>query len=78
MNNYILEYYQSIKDGSVVVGKWIRLWYEYVIKGLKNKSFYFNQKKANKCIKFVENFCHHHEGELAPNLIKMELWHTKQ
>ena len=74
MNNYILEYYQSIKDGSVVVGKWIRLWYEYVIKGLKNKSFYFNQKKANKCIKFVENFCHHHEGELAPNLIKLELW----
>ena len=74
MNNYILEYYQSIKDGSIVVGKWIRLWYEYVIKGLKNKSFYFNQKKANKCIKFVENFCHHHEGELAPNLIKLELW----
>lgn len=74
MNNYILEYYQSIKDGSVVVGKWIRLWYEYVVKGLKNKSFYFNQKKANKCIKFVENFCHHHEGELAPNLIKLELW----
>lgn len=74
MNNYILEYYQSIKDGSVVVGKWIRLWYEYVVKGLKNKSFYFNQKKANKCIKFVESFCHHHEGELAPNLIKLELW----
>ena len=74
MNNYILEYYQSIKDGSIVVGKWIRLWYEYVVKGLKNKSFYFNQKKANKCIKFVENFCHHHEGELAPNLIKLELW----
>lgn len=74
MNNYILEYYQSIKDGSVVVGKWIRLWYEYLVKGLKNKSFYFNQKKANKCVKFVENFCHHHEGELAPNLIKLELW----
>lgn len=74
MNNYILEYYQAIKDGSIVVGEHIRLWYEYIIKGLKNKSFYFNQKKANKSIKFIETFCHHHEGELAPNLIKLELW----
>lgn len=73
-NNYIFEYYQAITDGREVVGKWIRLWYEYVIKGLKNKSFYFDQKKANKVIKFKENFCHHHEGELAPQLLKLELW----
>ena len=74
MTNYILEYYQAIKDGSIVVGEHIRLWYEYIIQGLKNKSFYYNQKKANKSIKFIETFCHHHEGELAPNLIKLELW----
>ena len=73
-NNYIYEYYQAIKDGREVVGKWIRLWYEYVIKGLKNKAFFFDQKKANKVIKFKENFCHHHEGELAPQLLKLELW----
>ena len=74
MNDYILEYYQGIKDGSIVVGKWVRLWYEYIIKGLKNKSFYFDQKKANKAIRFVEGFCRHHEGELAPALLKLELW----
>ena len=39
MTNYILEYYQAIKDGSIVVGEHIRLWYEYIIRGLKNKSF---------------------------------------
>lgn len=74
MNSYILEYYQAIKDGSEVVGKWVELFYAYIIKGLKNKSFYYNQKKASKAIKFVEMFCHHHEGELAPNLITLELW----
>ena len=74
MNNYILEYYQAIKDGSIIVGEYIRLWYEYIVKGLKRKSFFYDQKKANKSIKFVETFCHHHEGELAPNLIKLELW----
>ena len=74
MNNYILEYYQAIKDGSVIVGEYIRLWYEYIMKGLKDKSFYFNQKKANKAIRFIEAFCHHHEGDLAPQLIRLELW----
>ena len=74
MTNYILEYYQGIKDGSETVGKYIRQWYEYLIKGLKKKTFYFDQKKANRAIKFIETFCHHHEGELAPNLIELELW----
>lgn len=74
MNNFIYEYYQAIKDGSIIVGKWIRLWYEYIVKGLEDKSFYFDKKKANKAVKFIENFCHHHEGDLAPNLIELELW----
>ena len=74
MHNYIFEYYQQIKDGSVVVGKWIILLYEMIIKGLENKSFFYNNKKAQASILFVENFCHHHEGELAPQRIKLELW----
>ena len=73
MNN-IYEYYQQIKDGRIVVGKWIRLWYEYIIKGLENKVFFYDNKKAEKAIRFVENFAHHHEGELAPKLVKLELW----
>ena len=74
MNNYILEYYQKIQDGTETVGNWIKLWYSYVVKGLENRSFYFDQKKANKAIKFIEGFCRHHEGALAPNLIHLELW----
>lgn len=74
MNNYILEYYQAIKDGSVVVGHWVSEWYSYIVKGLESGLFSFDQKKANKSIKFCETFCHHHEGALAPNLIKLELW----
>ena len=74
MSNYILEYYQAIKDGRETVGKWIALWYQYIVKGLENKSFFYDGKKAGRAIKFIENFCHHHEGELAPGLIKLELW----
>ena len=74
MNNYIYEYYQQICDGSVVVGKWIKLLYEMIIKGLEKKSFFYSHKRAQASILFVENFCHHHEGELAPKRIKLELW----
>lgn len=74
MNNYIYEYYQAITDGTEVAGKWIRLWYEYLIKGLEEKAFFYNRKKANRAIKFIEGFCRHHEGRLAPQHIKLELW----
>ena len=74
MNNYIFEYYQGIQDGTIAVGNWIRLWYEYIIKGLEDGSFFYAPKKAKSCIVFAENFCRHHEGALAPGLIKLELW----
>lgn len=74
MNNYILERYQRIKDGTDIEGKHITQWYEYIVKGLEKKSFFFDQKKANRAIKYIESFCHHHEGDLAPNLLKLELW----
>ena len=74
MDNYILAYYQAICDGSVVVGKWVKLLYKMILTGLKEKKYFFNIKKATAAIRFIENFCHHHEGELAPQLIKLELW----
>ena len=72
--NYILAYYQQIKDGTVTVGRWIRLLYEMIIKGLEDRSFFYSHKKAQAAILFIESFCHHHEGELAPGRIRLELW----
>lgn len=74
MTNYILAYYQAIMDGSEVVGRWVRMLYEYIIKGLEQRLFFYDAKKAQAAIRFIENFCHHHEGDLAPGLIKLELW----
>ena len=72
--NYILEYYQAITDGSVTVGHWIRDWYKQIIDGLQEKRYCFNQKKANMAIRFIQTFCRHHEGALAPERIRLELW----
>lgn len=74
MDNYILKYYQQIKDGSVIVGKWINLIMSYLVKGMENGSFRFSQKKADKAIKWIEANCHHTEGKLAPKKLKLEDW----
>ena len=70
--NYIFEYYDAIKTGRVTVGKWIKLIYAILVKGLENGRWFFDAKKANKAIKFIENFCHHSEGR--SDLLKLELW----
>lgn len=74
MSNAIFEYYQQIQDGSVTVGKWISMWYKQIVEGLEKKKYFFDQKAANHVIQFIETYCRHHEGELAPNCIKLELW----
>jgi phage terminase large subunit-like protein len=48
--------------------------FELIIKGLENGSLFYSAKKANAAIMFIEAFCHHHEGELAPDRVKLELW----
>ena len=72
--NYIYAYYQRIKDGSIIVGRWIQLLYEYIIHGIEHKDFTFDQKKANAAINWIEAHCFHVEGPLAPNNLKLELW----
>lgn len=71
-NNYILQYYQAISDGSENVGKLIKLAYEYVLDGLQDHSFYYNHKKAIRPIRFMESFVHHSKGKTG--LLKLELW----
>lgn len=70
--NYIFEYFSGIQGGKYIVGKWVRLVYETILTGLEKGEFFFNAKKANKAIKFIENFCHHCEGR--EDLLKLELW----
>ena len=72
--NWIYSYYQQIKDGSVAVGAWVRKIYERIVSDLANKHYFYDQKKANQAVEWIENNCRHTEGELAPGLLKLELW----
>lgn len=70
--SYIHEYYQKLKNGSEIASKWVLLLYEKIINGLENKIFFYDAKKANKAVRFIETFCHHCKGR--NDLLKLELW----
>lgn len=73
-DNWIYKYYQGIKDGTYCVGRYIELLYEYLVKGLHEKQFFFDAKRANDAIRWKEAHCFHTEGPLAPGPLRLEVW----
>ena len=73
-DNWIYSYYQKIKDGSIAVGSWIERILEYLIQGIEKKEFFYDQKKANDAVDWIEEHAFHTEGPLAPGPFKLELW----
>lgn len=74
MNNYIIEYYQGLKDGSQIAGRWVHLVYEIICNNIDEGSYIFDEKKAGRAIKFIETFCRHNKGALAPKRLVLDLW----
>ena len=72
--NWILTYYQGIKDGTFLVGRFIGSIYQYIVEGLQEKRFFFDGKKAAAAVEWIENHCFHTEGPLAPGPLKLEVW----
>ena len=72
--NYILTYYQQIRDGRCTVGKWVDLIYQRLVEGLESKEYFYDAKKAHHAIDWIEAHCFHTEGDLAPNPLRLELW----
>lgn len=72
LKSYIFQYYDDIEKGKKRVGKWIYKIFKIIVEGIENENWYYDDKKANKAIKFIENFCHHSKGR--SDLIKLELW----
>ena len=79
-DNYIFKYYdaiQRIKRGEKVkgvraAGQFIHDIFRILTDGIKSGEYLFDKKKADKAIRFIENFCHHSEGRA--DLLKLELW----
>ena len=72
--NAILAYYQAITDGTEEVGKWIKKLYELILDGLQSNRWYYDHRKAWNAIRFMQRYCHHNKGPLAPKRIVFDLW----
>ena len=72
--NWIYSYYQKVKNGTIVVGRYIELLLNYLVRGFEEKLFFYDQNKANNAVEWMETHAFHTEGHLAPNPLKLELW----
>lgn len=72
--NYIREYTEQIRAGTVTVGMWIRSVYDYIEHGLEEGLFFYDEDKAHNAVDWIEEHCFHTEGILAPSNLKLELW----
>lgn len=72
LKSSIYEYYQKIKSGEIKVGKWIHKIYDILIDGIEQEKWFYDAKKADKCVKFIETFVHHSKGR--SDLLTLELW----
>ena len=72
--NAITAYWEEIQSGGVIVGKWIRMLYDVIMKGLAEKRWFYDDRLAQNALGFIERFCHHYKGQLAPRRLKLDLW----
>ena len=72
--NDILAYYQEIENGTAVVNEYIRALYTKIVEGIEDGTYHFDQVKADNAIRFIEKFCHHNKGKLAPGRLTLQLW----
>ena len=72
LKSSIYEYYQKINSGKIKVGKWIHKIYDILIDGIEQEKWFYDAKKADKCVRFIETFVHHSKGR--SDLLTLELW----
>lgn len=74
--NYIAEYNKKIQNNEVTVSWKVKTVYSYLVRELNNENskFYYNAKKAEHAIAFIENFCKHSKGRFGNKPFLLELW----
>ena len=75
--NPILEYWEEIESGKVIVGDKVRRIYKHLVSKLNNdkeSEFEYDPERANHAIEFIENFTCHSKGKLGGTKVVLETW----
>ena len=57
-----------------MAGKWIRMLYDVLMQGFSDKRWFYDERLALNAIGFIQRYCHHYKGQLAPRRIRLDLW----
>lgn len=74
MHNYLLEYYEEIKSGKILVGEELKNILEGLIKDLDNPKYTYDLSDGNLRIEFIEKFCKHTKSPFNGKPFILELW----
>lgn len=76
MSNYILEYIDKIDTGQILVSKKIHKVYANLKPIIldDDEKYYYNAKRGNRVIRFIETFCKQSKAEWAGKPIKLMLF----
>lgn len=72
--NYLIEYYQEINKGNIMVGKELKAQLDFLILELNNPKFIFDPKPGLARIRFIETFCKHTKSPFNGQPFILELW----
>ena len=72
--NYLIEYYNEINKGTIVVGKELKTILDGLIKDLDNPRYVFDEEPGNLRILFIEKFCKHTKSPFNGKPFILELW----
>lgn len=74
--NPILEYWDLIESGKVIVSQKVKRVYKKIVDDLNDEKseWEYSSKHANHAIEFIENFCKHSKGKMGGQPFILELW----
>lgn len=74
--NWPQKYLTQIRKGNIITSAEVRAIYETLDLQAKDRDFPFRLdiNAGQHAIDFIEGFCRHYEGELAGQLVKLDLW----
>lgn len=73
--NPIVEYWEKINSGEIVVDKKIFCTYKKVVYDIEHPGEYFySPARGNHILEFAENYCRHSKGKLGGQRVRLMLW----
>lgn len=73
--NPIMEYWNKIESGEIVVCDKIRRTYRKIMHDMTTHGdYHYSAARANHILEFAENYCHLSKGKSGNKLIRLELW----